>query len=83
MDMDNEDSDDNGSGLYRKRIRPNDTPPDTHILQQSEEVDVCGHCNKNCTIRSEAIQYDLCQSWVHASCEGISKENYKLLTKLQ
>ena len=43
-------------------------------------VNVCGHCNK-CMPRSEAIQCDLCQSWVHASCEGISKETYKFLTK--
>jgi len=63
-------------------MRPNDMLPDSRILQQSKEVDVCGHCNKKCMIRSEAIQCDLCQFWVHASCEGISKENYKLLTKV-
>jgi len=43
-------------------------------------VNVCGHCNK-CMPKSEAIQCDLCQSWVHASCEGINKETYKFLTK--
>jgi len=81
--MDNEanmDSNDDGSGLNQKRMRPNDMPPDSRILQQSKEVDICGHCNKKYMIRSEAIQCDLCQSWVHASCEDISKENYKLLT---
>ena len=82
--MDNEanmDSDDDASSSHRKRMRPNDTPPDPRILQESKKVNVCGHCNKKCTLRSEAIQCDLCQSWVHASCEGISKENYKLLTR--
>ena len=61
---------------------PSDTPPDPRILHKSKTVNVCGYCKKKCTSRSEAIQCDLCQSWVHASCEGISKEIYKLLTKV-
>ena len=47
--------------------------------------DICKHCNKRCTNRgksSEAIEYEICHSWVHASCEGISKENYKLFNQV-
>jgi len=47
--------------------------------------DVCKHCNKRCTAKgkqSEAIQCEICHSWVHSSCEGISKEHYKSLNQL-
>jgi len=59
---------------------PNDSPD---IL--SKTVDVCGHCAKKCGGEgplNEAIQCDLCSTWVHASCEGISSDDYKLLTNL-
>ena len=39
-------------------------------------------CNKKCSKKSEAIQCDLCYGWLHASCEGLSKDEYKLLTQL-
>ena len=41
----------------------------------------CGHCGKACTAKgklSEAIQCDFCYVWVHAHCEGITKEQYKI-----
>ena len=60
-----------------KRRRLDDSPDDI-----SKNVDVCHHCNKKCTKKSEAVQCDLCYSWLHASCEGLSKEQYKLLTQL-
>ena len=81
VDMDSDDALES-SRTSVKRKRPNDTPPDTRILQQSKKVNVCGHCNKNCTLGSEAIQCDLCQSWVHASCEALDTEDYKMLTQL-
>ena len=43
----------------------------------------CGHCGKAYTAKrklSEAIQCDLCYVWVHAHCEGITKEHYKSLS---
>ena len=64
-----------------KHKKPNDDSPD--IL--SKPVDVCGHCGKNCSGKghlNEAIQCDLCAMWVHASCEGVSSDDYKLLTNL-
>ena len=57
-----------------KRRRLDDSP--------SKNVDICCHCNKKCTKKSEAVQCDLCYSWLHASCEGLNKEQYKLLTHL-
>ena len=60
-----------------KRKRPEDSPDDS-----SKSVDVCRHCSKKCTKKSEAVQCDLCCSWLHASCEGLSKDEYKLLTQL-
>jgi len=75
------DSDDTlaSSRTSAKRKRQNDTPPDSRILRQSKKVNVC---NKRCTLRSEAIQCDLCQSWVHASCEALNKEEYEMHTQL-
>ena len=61
----------------QKRKRPDDSPDEL-----SKNVDICCHCNKKCTKGSEAVQCDLCYSWLHASCEGLSKEQYKLLTQL-
>ena len=68
-----------------KRKRNDVTSPDALILQQSKKVDICGHCNKKCTDKgplSEAIQCDLCHCWVHATCEGLKKDQYKLITQL-
>lgn len=48
-------------------------------------VDICGHCKKRCAEtgkKGEAVQCDLCGSWVHAACEGITREHYKSLTQL-
>ena len=33
-------------------------------------------------ITSDAIQCEICYRWVHASCEGITKEKYKLFNQL-
>ena len=62
-----------------KRKKPNDDSPDIKRMP----VDLCGHCGKNCSDKglNEAIQCDLCE-WVHASCEGVSSDDYKLLTNL-
>ena len=41
--------------------------------------DMCGHCNKACTSKVQAIQCDLCSQWVHAKCEKIITEDYTSL----
>ena len=43
---------------------------------------MCNHFNKQCTSNDEAIQCDLCSTWVHASCEDLSHEQYNLLCQL-
>jgi len=60
-----------------KRRQPDDSPDDV-----SKNVDIFRHCNKKCMKKSEAVQCNFCYSWLHASCEGLGKEQYKLLTQL-
>ena len=70
-----------------KQKKPDDNvSPDTLRAQAlSKTVDMCACCNKRCTStgkNSEAIQCDLCYSWVHATCEGISKSHFKSLNEI-
>ena len=71
-----------------KRKKPQDpVSPDTLRAEavNSKSVDVCINCNKRCNTtgkNSEALQCDLCFSWVHASCEGVSKSHYKFLNEI-
>ncbi len=70
-----------------KRRKPEDNiSPDTLRAEALRKyVDTCAHCNKRCTNsgkNSEAIQCDLCLSWVHAACEGISKSYFKSLNEV-
>ena len=47
--------------------------------------DICKHCSKKCTLKgksSEAVQCDVCFVWVHASCEGFTKDQYKAFSDL-
>ena len=48
----------------------------------SKDVDLCGHCHKKCSPSSEALQCDLCSTWVHATCEGLTKKQYGLINQL-
>ena len=66
------------SGLPKRRRKEDSSPP-------KSLGDICKHYNKKCTMKgknSEAIQCDVCFIWVHASCEGFSKENYKVFSDL-
>ena len=45
----------------------------------------CKHCNQCCTEtgkQGQAVQCDLCGVWVHAECDGINADQYKLLVSL-
>ena len=68
---------DTGSRNPNKR-KKDDSSPD--LL--SKPVDIRNHCKKKCTSRSEAIQCDFCSAWVHAACEGLSKDDYSSLNQL-
>ena len=64
-----------------KRKKPDDSPDQTDMVL-SRAMDLCGKCNKKCTSKSESIQCDLCGLLVHASCEDISKDQYKAIKSL-
>ena len=62
--------------------RNRDGSPPTAMSVPGE---LCGHCIKKCTTKgktSEAIQCDVCFEWVHATCEGFSKDQYKTFNQL-
>ena len=46
--------------------------------------DICKHYNKNCETGqgSMAIQCEICYSWVHVTCDGLSMAEYDLFLKL-
>ena len=73
-----------GSGQTKRRKPAEGDSPDKYEQLLSKSTEVCGHCNKRCTAKGEAVQCDLCYSWVHASCEGIKKDCFhKLQTTLR
>jgi len=63
-----------------KRNCPNDSPDPKDQLP-NKNTEICGHCKKKCISTSEALQCDLCSSWVHASCEGFSKKQYSSINQ--
>ena len=78
---------DSNSSTTTKRPRLADSVSPTHEQRDSSLAalpgNICGHCGKECTAKgklSEAVQCDLCYMWLHASCEGISKEQYRNLS---
>ena len=47
--------------------------------------DICKICNNKCTESGEdskAIQCEICYAWVHATCDGMSSEQYDLFNQL-
>ena len=69
------------TGNPKRRREENSSPPKVLTMPG----DICKHCNKKCTLKgksSEAVQCDVCFVWVHASCEGFSKDQYKTFTEL-
>ena len=66
-----------------KRHKPDsEDSPDKLSRLLNKSADMCNHCNKKCTVNDEAIQCDLCSTWVHASCENLSHEQYNSLSQL-
>ena len=65
-----------------KRRREDDSSPPKVLTMPG---DICKHCNKKCTLKgksSEAVQCDICFVWVHASCEGFTKDQCKAFSDL-
>lgn len=70
------------SNQTKRRKPDSEDSPDKLSRLLNKPVDVCGHCNKKCATNDEAIQCDLCSTWVHASCENLSLEQYNSLCQL-
>jgi len=49
----------------------------------NKDLERCGHCNKAVTDRDSGVLCEMCESWYHTSCEGISEEVYKVLGKTE
>ena len=46
-----------------------------------KDEDRCGQCTKHVGEKDNGIQCELCESWFHTACEGVSDEMYKLVGK--
>ena len=44
--------------------------------------ELCKHGNKLCSKKGMSLQCEVYYNWVHASCEGVSNDDYKLFNKL-
>jgi len=68
-----------------KRKKPDsEDSPEKGVLTKLPG-DICGHCKERCTDsgkQGQAVQCDLCGVWVHASCDGISVDQYTQLVSL-
>ena len=71
------------SGNPKKRPY-SDVSPDKSAQILSKPLDVCDKCNKKCTSapKGESIQSDLCGMLAHATCECISREQFKAIKSL-
>ena len=63
-----------GTGSQKRRKPGVDESPDKSYYILSKSLDVCGKCNKNAH-RKERL-------WVHAVCEGITRDQYKAIKSL-
>ena len=55
----------------------------TSQCRYSVNHSMTGKCSKKCTsTKGESIQCNLCGMWAHASCEGISCEQFKAIKSL-
>jgi len=71
------------SGSQEKRKLPPspDVSPSNEMVSKMQKLpgETCKHCNKLCSKKGTSLQCEVCYSWVHASCEGVSNNNYKRL----
>lgn len=50
-------------------------------FKEQKEQERCGQCNKMVTDKDSGVLCEICESWFHTSCEGISEEVYKVLCR--
>ena len=72
------------SVLKRSLPQTPDTSPSDEVQSKLQRLpgEICRHCNKHYSTKGTSIQCEICYSWVHASCEGLSNDNYKMINKL-
>ena len=66
----------NGSNDSQQASAASDQEPEAAAL-----VTDCPDCKKGIVESSDALQCELCESWFHAECQGITKSTYKWLGK--
>ena len=66
----------NGSNDSQQASASNDQEPGAAAL-----VTDCPDFKKDIAESSDALQCQLCESWFHAECQGITKSTYKWLGK--
>lgn len=52
------------------------------LKKNKDQFYMCGHCPQKCTKKSETLQCDYLESWLHASCEEIFNDYYKMFINL-
>ena len=65
--------------LSTRRVYGDEIDPD------DRNKEICGHCNSRCVSRgkgSDGLLCDCCGQWVHASCEGMTLEDYRMFVVL-
>ena len=66
------------TGTKRKKTDTDNSPDKSeHILSKS-----LNNCGKKCTPKGESIQCNLCGTWAHASCEKITRDQYRVIDSL-
>ena len=73
---------DNTTSGHKRRKPSADESPDKSYYILNRALDICGKCNKKCTPKAEAIQCDMCCTWVHAACDNVTREQYKAIKSL-
>src|SRR5664279_317055 len=61
-------------------------PPKTRTAKDDKtgggnDTDQCGHCSKSVTDQDNGISCDICVSWFHCRCQGVTDTMYKALNQ--
>uniref|UniRef100_A0A8C0GDT4 [histone H3]-lysine(4) N-methyltransferase n=1 Tax=Chelonoidis abingdonii TaxID=106734 RepID=A0A8C0GDT4_CHEAB len=57
-------------------------PPCSLLYDRGNYCPICSHCYEDNDYESKMMQCAKCEHWVHAKCEGLSDEDYEILSSL-
>ncbi|CAM4697069.1 histone-lysine N-methyltransferase 2B [Caretta caretta] len=57
-------------------------PPCSLLYDKGNYCPICSHCYEDNDYESKMMQCAKCEHWVHAKCEGLSDEDYEILSSL-